>query len=167
MKKHILLFSIIIGLFWGSCKNEDDFPKPDKLIKKEVMEKILYDLALLQALKSYSSLQLEKNNLNSKTYIYQKYKIDSVQFIQNSNYYVSNIEEYKLMFENVAARLKKQKTENDTLLNRENRLKSKKISDSLTKAVKKAKAKIAEQSLKIKPKIKSIKKSTISSKKAY
>jgi Domain of unknown function (DUF4296) len=152
MKKNILLFSIIASLFCSSCKNENDFPKPDKLIEKEDMEKILYDLALLQALKSYSSLQLEQNGVNPKTYIYQKYKIDSIQFTQNSNYYVSNIEEYKLMFENVAQRLKKQKTENDTLLNRENRLKSKKISDSLTKAVKKAKAKIAEQALKMKTK---------------
>jgi hypothetical protein len=134
MKKKSILFLILTGVFLlGSCINKNEFPKPEKPIEKGVMVNILYDLTLLQALKSYSSMELEKNNINPKTYIYQKYKIDSAQFAQNNKYYASNIEEYKSMFEDVAARLKKQKTENDTLLNRENRVKARRISDSLQK----------------------------------
>jgi hypothetical protein len=41
-------------------------------------------------------------------YIYKKYKIDSIQFVQNNKYYASNIEEYKKMFERVKSRLEKE-----------------------------------------------------------
>jgi hypothetical protein len=134
MKKSRVQFLILTCLFLlSSCINKNELPTPEKPIEKGVMVNILYDLTLLQALRSYSSMELEKNNINPKTYIYQKYKIDSAQFAENNKYYASNIEEYKSMFEDVAARLKKQKTENDTLLNRENRVKARRISDSLQK----------------------------------
>jgi hypothetical protein len=130
MKKIILLLSLLII---GACSNKNEIPKPAKPIDKEVMENILYDLALLQALKSYSPEKLTKNNIDSKNYIYQKYKIDSLQFVENNKYFASDIEAYKLMFENVSNRLQKEKSELDTIINKELKIKTKKTQDSLKK----------------------------------
>ncbi|SFB12002.1 protein of unknown function [Flavobacterium swingsii] len=137
MKKIILLLSILIII--SACSNKNEIPKPAKPIDKAVMENILYDLALLQALKSYSPEKLTKNSINSKTYIYQKYKIDSLQFVENNKYFASDIETYKLMFENVSNRLQKEKIEIDKVLSKELKVKTKKSQDSLEKIVKKSK----------------------------
>lgn len=130
MNKIILL---LVTFFLLSCSNKNKIQKPAKLIEKESMEKIYYDLALLQALKTSAPEKMFPNKINPQTYIYQKYKIDSLQFVQNNNYYAEDIEEYKAMFDRVTVKLKLQKAEIDTIVNREIRLKSKKIADSLKK----------------------------------
>ena len=121
MKKIILVLSILI--FISACSNKNEIPKPAKPIDKAAMENILYDLALLQALKSYSPEKLTKNSINSKTYIYQKYKIDSLQFVENNKYFASDIEAYKIMFENVSNRLQKEKNQMVTILSKELKIK--------------------------------------------
>ena len=135
-----IIFSILIFAF-AACNSKTEIPEPEKPIEKEVMEKILYDLAVLQALKSYSPDKLSKNSINSKTYIYQKYKIDSLQFAQNSKYYASDIEAYKLMYQKVSDKLILEKKNIDTIINREARIKAKKTKDSLVKVAKKLKVK--------------------------
>jgi hypothetical protein len=144
MKKILFLISIVL---FNACGKKSDIPKPDKLIEKEVMENILYDLALLQAIKNYQPQKLKEHSIDHKTYIYQKYKIDSLQFAQNNKYYAADMEEYRLMFQNVSDRIKKEKDLNDTLLNRENKVKSKKIKDSLIKN-EKVKGKNLKQNIK-------------------
>lgn len=133
MKKTIV---ILLTLFISACSTKNEIQKPEKLIEKGEMENILYDLALLQALKSYSPQKLKDNSINPKTYIYQKYKIDSAQFAENNKYYASNMNEYKLIFENVATRLQKQKAQIDTILKKEEKIKSKKAKDSVIKSYK-------------------------------
>ncbi len=128
MKKIVLLLLVLIA---GACNSKNEIPKPAKPIEKAVMEDILYDLALLQALKSYSPEKLTKNNINSKTYIYQKYKIDSIQLAENNKYYASDFAEYQIMFNHVAERLEKQKAEMDTLAKKEEKKTQKKKKDSL------------------------------------
>ncbi len=136
MKKITLLLLIVII---SACSSKNEVQKPEKLIDKAVMENILYDLALLQALKSYSPQKLKDNSINPKTYIYQKYKIDSTQFAENNKFYASKMDEYKLIFDNVAARLQKQKAQIDTIIKKEERIKSKKNQDSAKKAIAKQK----------------------------
>ena len=139
MKKIFLLLSILI--FISACSSKNEIPKPAKPIDKAVMENIFYDLVLLQALKSYNPEKLTKNNINSKTYIYQKYKIDSLQFVENNKYFASDIQAYKIMFENVSNRLQKEKALIDTIVNKESKIKAKKIQDSLKKISKNSKIK--------------------------
>ena len=135
----IILFLLIFA--FASCNSKTEIPQPEKPIEKEVMEKILYDLAVLQAVKSYSPDKLSKNSINSRTYIYQKYKIDSLQFAQNSKYYASDIESYKLMYQKVSDKLVLEKKNIDTIISREAKIKAKKTKDSLVKAAKILKAK--------------------------
>jgi Domain of unknown function (DUF4296) len=136
MKKIIVILSILII---GACGNKSEDQKPKKIIDKAVMKNILYDLALLQAIRSYSPEKFDKNNINPKTYIYQKYKIDSLQFAQNNKYYASDMESYKVMFQSVTDRLKIEKDALDTIIKRKERAKSKRLKDSMIKVTKKKK----------------------------
>ena len=137
--KKITLFLLTIIIV--ACSSKNEIQKPEKLIEKGEMENILYDLALLQALKSYSPQKLKENSVNPKTYIYQKYKIDSAQFAQSNKYYASNINEYKLMFENVTTRLQNKKAQIDTIVKKEEQIKSQKKKDSIKKAASEVKLK--------------------------
>jgi len=119
-----------------SCSN-NTVEKPEKLIDQETMEKILYDLAMLQAIKGHDYKLLPKNSVNPKTYIYQKYKIDSAQFAQSNKFYSSNIVGYKKMYENVIAKIAKEKKEIDAKLKKEIEAKQKKIKDSIANSSKK------------------------------
>ena len=133
MKKIVLFLLVLIV---AACNSKNEIPKPAKPIEKAVMEDILYDLSLLQALKSYSPEKLTKNSINSKTYIYQKYNIDSVQLVENNKYYASDFAEYQTMFNHVSERLEKQKAEMDTLAKKEEKKAQKKKQDSLAKTSK-------------------------------
>ena len=100
MKKSIL-FGLIV-LFFG-C-NSNSIEKPSNLIGKNKMIDILYDISLLEAIKTQNingGITVKAGN----DYIYKKYKIDSVQFVKSNKYYASDMEEYKKMFEKVKERL--------------------------------------------------------------
>ena len=101
MKKMLILCCSFFGML--SC-NTPTIEKPKNLIEKDKMVDILYDIALLEAIKS----QNIDGGLTSKAgndYVYKKHKIDSLQFVQSNKYYAVNIEEYKKMFEEVKERL--------------------------------------------------------------
>ena len=97
----------ILFLFWGlililSC----DFgvvKKPSKLINRSQMVDIIYDLSVLEALKS--------QNISANTYptptqfLKSKYKIDSITFAKNTKYYASDVKEYKKLYAEVQSRL--------------------------------------------------------------
>lgn len=106
MIKKILFFGILIVLI--SCK-EEVVKKPDNLIEKEVMVNILYDLSLLEAIKSQPTKPLEAYKVSPSQYIYRKYKIDSLQFFQSNMYYASDYKDYKKMNEQINERLDKNK----------------------------------------------------------
>lgn len=101
MSKKWLLFGLIIMSF--SC-NSNSVEKPKNLIEKDKMVAILYDISLLEAIKT----QNINGGITSEMgfdYIYKKYKIDSVQFSKSNKYYASDIDEYKKMFEKVKEKL--------------------------------------------------------------
>ncbi|MFV7234079.1 MULTISPECIES: DUF4296 domain-containing protein [Flavobacterium] len=116
MKKIISLLAIISVLV--SCK-EEVVKKPDRLIEKEVMVNIMYDLSLLEAIKYQNPASLDTFKINPKKYIYKKYKIDSLQFAQNNTYYASNYEEYANIIVQVEDRLTKKKAEIAALIKAE------------------------------------------------
>ena len=136
MKK---LFFFITIIFFASCSNNIEVQKPEKLIEEETMEHILYDLALLQALKGHSPKKLNKNEVDPKTYIYQKYKIDSLQFVESNRYYSADVQNYMNMFTKVIERLNKEKKTAKDVVKKEMEAKQKKIKDSLANVSKKQK----------------------------
>ena len=139
MIKKILFFGVLIVLI--SCK-EEVVKKPDNLIEKEVMVNILYDLSLLEAIKSQPTKPLEAYKVSPSQYIYRKYKIDSLQFFQSNMYYASDYKDYKKMNEQINERLDKNKIlieakikteKKKALLLEKSKSKLQKKSDSLTK----------------------------------
>ena len=105
MKKRISLLAILTLL---GCK-DDLVKKPDVLIEKSKMMDIMYDLALLEAIKYQNPAVLDSNQIRPKQYIYKKYKIDSLQLAQNNVYYAADYKSYKIMFEEVVKRIAKEK----------------------------------------------------------
>ena len=122
MKKRISLVAILTLL---GCK-EDLVKKPDTLIEKSKMMNIMYDLALLEAIKYQSPTVLDSNQIRPKQFIYKKYKIDSLQLAQNNVYFAADYKNYKIMFEAVVKRVINEKKRVNALINwNKKRIKSK------------------------------------------
>ncbi|WP_369752670.1 DUF4296 domain-containing protein [Flavobacterium sp. WC2409] len=121
--KKLLSFLLIVVTFL-SCK-EEVITKPEGLIEKGKMVNIMYDLALLEAIKYQNPTSLNTNKINAPDYIYKKYKIDSLQFAQSNVYYASNYLEYKGMFDQVIKRIDSRKVIVDSLVKVENKNKIK------------------------------------------
>jgi hypothetical protein len=105
MKKVSVLF-FCFALF-VSCQN-NPIEKPDNLIDQDKMVDIIFDINVLEAMKSQTTLVLEANKINPNTYIYKKYNIDSLQFAKSDKYYASDVKKYKEIFDAVNKRIEEQ-----------------------------------------------------------
>ncbi len=124
MKKLIIitvLFSTAL-----SCKN-DAVKKPANLIEKDKMMDIIYDIALLEAIKSDPQFDMEKRQINPKTYIFKKYKIDSLQYVKSNKYYAADVEEYAKMYQKVIKRIETEKAVADTIIAQKQRVEKAKL----------------------------------------
>jgi PBP1b-binding outer membrane lipoprotein LpoB len=106
--------AIILGLLFLTGCGNDVVKKPDNLIAKDKMTDIIYDLAILEAIRSQKPTVLEQNSINPNTYIYRKYHIDSLQFAKSNQYYASDIDGYKKIYEEVSKKLEAHKATTPT-----------------------------------------------------
>ena len=126
---------IVLVLFLSiSCKKEL-VKEPAKLIEREKMVDIMYDLSLLEAMRYQKPLSLDSIDSDPTKFIFKKYKVDSLQFAQNNMYYASDYENYKDMFDQVNKRISVNQRAADSLA---------KIDEK--KAAKEAKKKVPEVS---------------------
>lgn len=119
MKKLLPFFAILT--FFG-CK-EDLVKKPKQLIERSQMVNIMYDLTVLEAIEYQNPAVLDSNQIRPKQFIYKKYKIDSLQLAQNNVYYASDYKNYKIMFDQVAKRIEKDKKKAKALIKAEEKKK--------------------------------------------
>lgn len=105
MKKILVLFIATLFFACGSTEAE----KPERLLGEKEMVNILYDISVLQAIRSFSTATLDSNKVDPRIYIYKKYKIDSLTFAQNQEYYASNLEQYESIQKQVLEKLTKNK----------------------------------------------------------
>ena len=156
MKKIIPIFILLIVL--AGCKKEL-VKEPKRLIEKEKMVNIMYDLSLLEAMKVDNPGLMDSIKYTSNQYIYKKYKIDSVQFAQSNIYYAADYKEYEKMYNQIKARLDKEKNKVNSLIKAEakkkivlakykKKLKERKEADSIKKAKQKLKLKKQTDSIK-------------------
>lgn len=134
-------FTVILFAFVLLTACNDSHEKPDNLIGEEKMEKILYDVALLQSMSSFAPGVLHDNDIDVNDYIYKKYDIDSLTLAQSHTYYASDFDKYESMLEKVNNMLKEQKATVDSLMKEEkkmDKIKSKTAVDTL-KTIKTAK----------------------------
>lgn len=96
---------IVLVLFLSvSCKKEL-VKQPAKLIEKEKMIDIMYDLSLLEAMKYQNPASIDSSETNPTKFILKKYKVDSLQFAQSNMYYAADYDNYKDMFDQIGKRL--------------------------------------------------------------
>lgn len=112
--KKVILFLAILTLFF-SCK-ENVVKKPKRLIEKDVMVDIMYDISILDAIRYQNPSSIDSFKINAKDFIFKKYKVDSLQFVNSNIYYSSDYEGYKIMFDQVVKRIDNQKTVADSLI---------------------------------------------------
>lgn len=102
MKKIILLF-IGLATFVSSCNNTG-IEKPKNLLDEDEMVSIIYDLSLLDAIRS-QNIGVPNLTPTANQLLKDKYKIDSLTFAKNSQYYASDVTKYKEIYDRVKIRL--------------------------------------------------------------
>ena len=105
MKQILFLFFSLLVL---SC-SKNPVPKPDNLLDEEVMVDIIFDISVLQATDGSMPNKLFENNIKMDQYIFEKYKIDSLTYRQNQNYYAADARKYKKIYKKVIERLEEEK----------------------------------------------------------
>lgn len=73
------------------------------------MVNILSDLAVLNSAKNANSNVLRDHMIEPTTFIFEKYEVDSLQFVTSDNYYASLPKEYETMYAEIEAFLDKEK----------------------------------------------------------
>jgi len=105
MKKISYLF---IFYFLVSCTSNTIFEKPKDLIPRDTMSLLIQEMTIASSAKYVKNINKEKK-INYMTFVYDKYKIDSLRF-QNSNfYYTSKIDVYEEIIKDAKDQLEKKK----------------------------------------------------------
>lgn len=110
MKKYLLLISIIVAV---SC-SEELISKPNNLISQDKMAAIIQEMAIVNAAKTTNSGVFRKNNIEPTAYVLEKFDIDSLQFVESDQYYVSKPVVYEKIFKLVESRLETRAKEMST-----------------------------------------------------
>ncbi|WP_299520951.1 DUF4296 domain-containing protein [Winogradskyella sp.] len=115
-----------------ACEDKNKPKKPQNLIPKDQMEKIIYDLYIITSAKGVNKKVLEENNIIPETYILTKHNIDSLQFAESNDYYAFDSEGYKIIIDNVKKRLQEEKEYFEELQKKEAKA-TKRRRDSISK----------------------------------
>jgi len=91
--RHVIIF--LGALLILGCNYVEKPIKPDNLISQDKMVDILYDVYILTSAKGTTKLILEDNGIYPEDYVFEKHKIDSLQFALSNEYYGFRVEEYE------------------------------------------------------------------------
>jgi len=114
----VILF--FLGCEMGNFKAPN---KPKNLISETQMVDVLYDMAVLNAAKNINKRNLENTGVLPTNFVFEKYKIDSLQFAQSSTYYTFKKELFARIYDSVLNRLERDKTNYEAAYAREVALK--------------------------------------------
>ena len=98
---------IVLAIVLTGCKN-NRIPKPDKpdnLLTEDQMVELIYDMAILTSAKGSNRKTLENSGIKPRSFVFEKHKIDSLQFTASNEYYAYNIEVYERIYRRVKTRL--------------------------------------------------------------
>jgi hypothetical protein len=141
MKKLSYLLAFLI---LGSCTSNTIFEKPKDLIPKDTMSLLVQEMMIASSATYIKNKNMERN-INYMPLVYERFQIDSVRFQTSNLYYMSKIDEYKLIFEDAKNSLKEQKAYFDNIKSTKDSLRLdsikrnkelKKDLDSVSKALK-------------------------------
>lgn len=108
--KSILVLLLILS--YTSCQDVKKPEIPTDLISQDIMVDILTDVYISNASRNVNNKLIIKRNLKLDSIIYNKYNIDSLQFVVSNTYYSSDLITYGNLLtqvQNVLVLLKKEK----------------------------------------------------------
>ena len=111
MKKVLFIISLLII----GCQSVEKPEMPEDLIARDVMVDILTDAYLSNAAKSVNNKIIRQRGIKLDSFIYKKYRIDSVQFVRSHAWYNSDLSTYEGMFVEIEARLAKMAKDLDSI----------------------------------------------------
>ena len=118
MKKIIYFFVLV---FLSSCTSNTILEEPKNLIPKDTMSLLVQEMMIATSSKFMKNKNIQKK-INYMSFVYDRFKIDSVRFQTSNYYYMSKIDLYQKIFEDAKKSLEKQKdfydkirTERDSL----------------------------------------------------
>jgi hypothetical protein len=117
-----LLLILLTGLFLG-CGSSDRPSKPENLIPKEKMSEIIYDVFILNAAKGINKRILEQNGVFPQKYVFEKHKIDSLQFAMSNDFYSYDTKTYEGIMERVKQKIEAEKKKNEVNIKKEEKTK--------------------------------------------
>ncbi|WP_300023690.1 DUF4296 domain-containing protein [uncultured Maribacter sp.] len=123
--KHILF--LVAALFLLTSCAEELIEKPDNLIPEDKMVLIIKEMAIVNAAKATNLGKLRENGVEPTSFIFEKFEIDSAQYVDSDRYYASKPLRYENMYKKVESDLEEQRLKLEA---------EKKIRDSLSIAEK-------------------------------
>ena len=102
MNKYIYI--LVVSFLLLNCTSNTILKKPDNLIPKEEMVDLLTDLFIAMNAQTTKNIEL-KRGVNYYPIVFEKYKIDSAQFMESNYYYTSKVDEYDDILNEVQERL--------------------------------------------------------------
>ena len=141
MKK--LIF--IVFIFFSCNKDSKKITVPENLISQEKMIDVIYEMTLINVSKGVNRSVLENNGVVPEIYIFNKYKIDSLQFALSNEFYSNDLDKYLEIYNSVKEKLqqnkqialdsievyKKDRAKRSKEIANENRMINSKIKDSI------------------------------------
>lgn len=98
-----------------SCQDVERMKKPKDLIPQDKMVDVLVEVSLLQAARNYNKVMLEEKGIDPERYIWDKYEIDSLQFVTSSQYYAENYRQYERIYDQAKEKLEVYRVHYDSL----------------------------------------------------
>ena len=115
MKNLHLLELLFLVILFQSCSSTSSVKKPKNLIDEDLMEQILYEISIMDAMSTFTPRNPEFEEMYGKPYIYIKYGIDSLQLAESDHYYAKFPRIYHKIYSNVLTRINKMKDSLDLL----------------------------------------------------
>lgn len=109
------VFYFICIICLSSCQDIPSVEKPGNFIDENTMESILYESVLISSARGYNTGQLKAVGIQPETYIYEKFKIDSLTYAQNLAYYTADVDLYRGINAKVLARVQAELKVNDSI----------------------------------------------------
>jgi len=106
LNNKIYIILIIAGiLYLVSCTSNTIIKQPKDLIPQDEMVNLLTDMYLANAAFSVKNKNLQRK-IDYIPLVYEKYQIDSLRFHNSNLYYMSRIDDYEVIYNEVHQRLK-------------------------------------------------------------
>lgn len=103
---------LLLTVSYTSCQDVKKPEIPTDLISQDIMVDILTDVYISNASRNVNNKLIIKRNLQLDSIIYNKYNVDSLQFVVSNTYYSSDLRTYGNLLtqvQNVLVLLKKEK----------------------------------------------------------